>query len=154
MKKALALGLCCLLLVAAAGCGGDSDGGGTTTAVGGDNQGSLGPPTALTLTYRKSKRAKAEVARVTCTKDGTSATGYLTEDAIQACEDVDSRSKLLLEGPDLTKACTTIYGGPETFEVSGRVDYKTVEQTFKRTNGCQIDAWNKMVPLMPPGAPN
>jgi hypothetical protein len=159
MRRLLALLVCCCALVVLGGCGDDSDdgngGGNATTAVGGDNQGSLGPPTVLTFTYKESKGATAMTARLTCIPgEGAEATGYLEDNAEQACKDVDARAGLLREGPDLTKACTAIYGGPETLKASGRIDFKTVDQTFKRTNGCQIDAWNRMVPLMPPGAPS
>ena len=43
MNRFLAFALCCLMIGASAGCGDGSDGGTTTTAVGGNNQGSLGP---------------------------------------------------------------------------------------------------------------
>ena len=48
--------------------------------------------------------------------------------------------------------CTEIYGGPQVARVSGRVRGKAVNATFNRTNGCQIDRWDKLSPwLLPRG---
>jgi hypothetical protein len=48
--------------------------------------------------------------------------------------------------------CTEIYGGPQKARVVGVVDGKRVWSTFTRTNGCQIDRWQRISPwLVPPG---
>jgi hypothetical protein len=143
----------CASLLMLTGCGGGDSKTDSTAQVGGDNSGSLGPPTVLTLSYSESKGGKPETARLTCTKDRSSGTGYLASDADATCKQIDSISSLLIEGPDLTKACTQVYGGPQTLRVSGRVDYKTVNRTFERTNGCQIADWKELEPLLPANAP-
>ncbi|WP_052866144.1 SSI family serine proteinase inhibitor [Streptomyces niger] len=46
-------------------------------------------------------------------------------------------------------ACTMQYGGPATAHVTGRWAGRPVDATFKRDNGCEIDRWNKLTPLLP-----
>jgi hypothetical protein len=40
------------------------------------------------------------------------------------------------------QACTEQYGGPQEATVTGVVDGVPVDDAFKRTNGCEISAWN------------
>ncbi len=52
--------------------------------------------------------------------------------------------------PDIV--CTEIYGGPQRARVVGTVAGKRIWATFQRTNGCEIDRWNRVSPwLLPPG---
>jgi hypothetical protein len=52
--------------------------------------------------------------------------------------------------PDIV--CTEIYGGPQRARVVGTVAGKRIWATFTRTNGCEIDRWNRISPwLLPPG---
>ena len=46
--------------------------------------------------------------------------------------------------------CTEIYGGPQKARVVGVVDGKRVWSTFTRTNGCQIDRWQRISPWLVP----
>jgi hypothetical protein len=49
-------------------------------------------------------------------------------------------------------ACTEIYGGPQNARVVGTVAGKRIWVTFTRTNGCEIERWNRVSPwLLPPG---
>ncbi len=152
MRPILSLVTACIVALSLAACGGDSKVD-TPTSVGGDDSGSLGPPTVLTFTYKDGKKDR-ETARLTCTGErGSSGTGYLAKSADDACKQIDSAGKLLIDGPDETVACTQVYGGPETVKVSGRVDFETVDREFGRTNGCEIADWEKLQALLPPNAP-
>lgn len=46
-------------------------------------------------------------------------------------------------------ACTEIYGGPQVAEVRGTFRGKPVNTTFTRTNGCEIERWNRVRFLFP-----
>ncbi|MEY9214503.1 hypothetical protein NI17_019465 [Thermobifida halotolerans] len=46
--------------------------------------------------------------------------------------------------------CTMIYGGPETATVTGRIGDTEVNAEFSRTNGCEIDRWERLSPLLNP----
>jgi hypothetical protein len=40
--------------------------------------------------------------------------------------------------------CTQIYGGPQQALVTGRLNERKVWVRFKRTDGCQIERWNRL----------
>jgi Subtilisin inhibitor-like len=46
-------------------------------------------------------------------------------------------------------ACTEIYGGPEVAEVRGSLRGRPVTARFTRTDGCQIERWNRVRFLFP-----
>jgi Subtilisin inhibitor-like len=46
-------------------------------------------------------------------------------------------------------ACTEIYGGPEVAEVRGTLRGRRVAARFARTDGCQIERWNRVRFLFP-----
>jgi hypothetical protein len=41
-------------------------------------------------------------------------------------------------------ACTQIFGGPQVAEVRGRLRGRRVSSQFTRTDGCQIERWNRV----------
>lgn len=46
-------------------------------------------------------------------------------------------------------ACTMQYGGPATAHVTGTWAGRPVDATYDRSNGCQIERWDRLVPLLP-----
>jgi hypothetical protein len=44
--------------------------------------------------------------------------------------------------------CTQIYGGPLEARVFGTVGGREVDVLFNRTNGCEIDRWDRLAPLL------
>ena len=51
------------------------------------------------------------------------------------------------------QACPMIYGGPEQADVAGTWDGRTVNESYRRTNGCEVARWNRMVPALPAPGP-
>ncbi|MGV9944406.1 SSI family serine proteinase inhibitor [Streptomyces sp. NPDC003401] len=49
--------------------------------------------------------------------------------------------------------CTMRYGGPATARVTGRWAGRPVDTTFERGDGCQIERWDRFVPLLPGAGP-
>jgi len=45
--------------------------------------------------------------------------------------------------------CIEIYGGPQTARVEGVVLGVQVDAGFARTNGCEIERWDRLRPLVP-----
>lgn len=45
--------------------------------------------------------------------------------------------------------CTRIYGGPATAHIVGEWHGRSINARFSRTDGCEIDRWNKLVPALP-----
>jgi hypothetical protein len=45
--------------------------------------------------------------------------------------------------------CSMIYGGPQTAHISGRWRGRTVNEDYRRTNGCEVARWQRMIPVLP-----
>ncbi|MBC9729988.1 SSI family serine proteinase inhibitor [Streptomyces sp. TRM68367] len=45
--------------------------------------------------------------------------------------------------------CTMQYGGPATAHVTGTWAGRPVDAAYERSNGCQIERWDRLVPLLP-----
>ncbi|MFI9567637.1 SSI family serine proteinase inhibitor [Streptomyces rishiriensis] len=45
--------------------------------------------------------------------------------------------------------CTMRYGGPATAHVTGRWAGRPVDAAYDRSNGCEIERWDRLVPLLP-----
>ncbi|GGT21922.1 SSI family serine proteinase inhibitor [Streptomyces purpureus] len=45
--------------------------------------------------------------------------------------------------------CTQMYGGPATAHVTGTWQGRTIEAHFSRTDGCEVDRWEKLQPVLP-----
>ncbi|NGO69310.1 SSI family serine proteinase inhibitor [Streptomyces boncukensis] len=48
-------------------------------------------------------------------------------------------------------SCTMVYGGPATARVQGRWAGRPVDARYSREDGCEIDRWDRMIPLLPRG---
>jgi len=46
--------------------------------------------------------------------------------------------------------CTEIYGGPQRARVVGTVNGRRIFATFARSNGCEIDRWQRISPWLVP----
>jgi hypothetical protein len=46
-------------------------------------------------------------------------------------------------------ACTMQYGGKATARVTGTWAGRPVDATYDRSDGCQIERWDRLVPLLP-----
>ncbi|MFC5801305.1 hypothetical protein ACFPWT_11905, partial [Streptomyces formicae] len=53
------------------------------------------------------------------------------------------------EGAPEDSMCTQMYGGRATARITGTWQGRTVDATFDRTNGCEIDRWEKLEPVLP-----
>ncbi len=69
----------------------------------------------------------------------------------QACDllaDEAIRSRLV-DGIPADQMCTEIYGGPDEAHIVGELDGSAIDATITRANGCEIDAWESMLGLLP-----
>ena len=70
----------------------------------------------------------------------------------RACDRLEAGGAKLFAPLPKHIVCTEIYGGPQRARVVGTVEDKSVWATFSRTNGCNIDRWQRVSPwLLPPG---
>jgi hypothetical protein len=73
-------------------------------------------------------------------------------DVGHACRAVDRNTRWGREAfapaPD-DGVCTMRYGGPATAHVTGRWAGRPVDATYDRSDGCRIERWDRLVPLLP-----
>lgn len=64
-----------------------------------------------------------------------------------ACRALDALEEPFAPVP-AGRACTEIYGGPQTATVTGTYRGEPVDAEFDRTNGCEISRWDAHVDLL------
>jgi hypothetical protein len=76
-------------------------------------------------------------------------------DSADACAHLDRiGGPLPAVAPD--RICTMMYGGPQTAQVTGVWHGRRVIEDYRRTNGCEVARWTRMIPVLPapePGDP-
>jgi hypothetical protein len=134
-----------------AACGSDEDAGSddtsTTAAAPSDD--------AVDLTVSVTLDSGSREATLECGDGAASGTGFLAEPAAAeaACALVappGEARRRLVEGPQLGQACTQIFGGTEQATVTGTIGGATVDAEFHRADGCGIDDWTLLEPLLGP----
>jgi hypothetical protein len=69
------------------------------------------------------------------------------EHAEEACAALLEQEDALAPVPG-NVACTQIFGGPQEAQVAGVVRGREVHARFSRNNGCEIDRWDRLAPLL------
>lgn len=97
-----------------------------------------GPKTSLLFIYKENDQARETKKRVVCDSandcSGQGLVGLLGGVSWQ-------------ETPGATP-CTMIYGGPATLRVRGTLNGKQISTSFSRENGCEIERWGTIEPLL------
>ena len=105
--------------------------------------------TVLRVTYWEDSAKPSE--SVTWTLRCNPARGSLAHPA-RACARLAAGGAKLFAPLPRNIVCTEIYGGPQRARVAGTVNGRRVWATFARSNGCEIDRWERISPwLVPPG---
>ncbi|WP_051343391.1 SSI family serine proteinase inhibitor [Pseudonocardia spinosispora] len=115
-------------------------------------QGPTPPATKLTITIAGSPVAGHD-GRFVLTCDPA---GGQHPDPKNACAKLDQAAAArqdLFAGVPEGQMCAQVFGGPATAEVVGTWRDRTINTKITRTDGCQTDRWNKLVPVIPPEAP-
>lgn len=121
------------LFALAAGCGDD------------DAPGDAGQPpgdaTDLTVTLDADGPGgrPPDVAEVRCPEDGAQTA---------ACEAVDALPDDAPAPVPPEAVCTQIYGGPDVARIEGTLRGEQVDTELTRSNGCEIDRFNRILPLL------
>ncbi len=99
--------------------------------------------TALTIEVSTGKSDRpTKVWTLTCPDQGT------LPQPRKACAQLAATKKPFVPTPK-DAACTLIYGGPEEATVRGRFRERSVSTQFTRTNGCEIERWERVGFLFP-----
>lgn len=104
-----------------------------------------GGGTDLTIVVRDGS-GKTSTWRLTC--DPPSGTH---PDPKTACRVLEDTGAAALPPVPKDKACTQIYGGPETATITGTWQGNKIVSEFARNDGCQINRWKLMEGLLPRG---
>ena len=84
--------------------------------------------------------------RLTCNPPGGT-----HPDPKAACRALEANGAVALPPVPKDKACTQIYGGPETASITGTWQGQPVMSRFARNDGCQISRWKLLEGLLPLG---
>jgi hypothetical protein len=99
------------------------------------------------LTIVINNRSSSSVTwRLTCNPPGGT-----HPDPEAACHALVANGAVALPPVPQDKACTQIYGGPETASITGTWQGQPVMSRFARNDGCEISRWKLMEGLLPPG---
>ncbi|HWI07774.1 MAG TPA: hypothetical protein VNT54_09695 [Solirubrobacteraceae bacterium] len=132
------------LLLALAGCGEQDEPAAPSTTAASD-------PVELTVVYDDA-RGRTATGTLTCRGTDRRAEGalYRGVSAAELCARVRGLRDLLTREPDRTRACTQIYGGPQTARVTGTIGDEKVDRRFSRTNGCEIADYRRAAGMLRP----
>lgn len=136
MRYALLLTAVSVLLLA--GCGNQVRGGDTGDDPSVDSAGA----TDLTVSVKPGRGKDERTYTLTCDPPGGD-----HPDPAAACRTLDRLDDPFAPVPP-NAMCTEIYGGPQTATVTGTFRGETVNAHFARTNGCEIDRWDKHLGLL------
>jgi hypothetical protein len=103
------------------------------------------PPTRLTVTVWPRGEGKAGQRRWTLT---CSPAGGTHPTPKRAC-DALARSPGAMRPVAGDAMCTQIYGGPQQARVQGTFRGRRIESEFGRSNGCELDRWDRLRALFP-----
>ena len=112
----------------AAGCGDDGDAAGDQSATN----------LHLALDVDGSGGKRAQAAQIVCEQ------GMETS----PCPEVAALTAADLAPVPTGMACTEIYGGPDTATISGTLHGEAVNATLRRSNGCEIERFNRVARLL------
>jgi hypothetical protein len=103
------------------------------------------PATDLTIVFDDGS-GSAKTWQLTCDPAGGT-----HPDPEAACRVLETNGAAALPPVPKDKACTQIYGGPETATITGTWQGNQVTSRFARNDGCQISRWKLMEGLLPRG---
>ena len=115
---------------------------GLLLAVGGCSNGEDDQPgtsTDLTITVTADEGATPVVMQLECDPPR----GDHPQPA-EACKEIAAAGLSIFQPVPKDQACTMIYGGPQEATISGSFKGAHVEGEFNRSNGCEIDRWEKL----------
>ena len=121
----------------------------TLVACGSDSSAGTSDATSLTVTFWPDGPQGG--TKRTWSLRCAPASGTLARPAA-ACRRLAAGGTELFAGVPKDVVCTQIYGGPQTGRVVGTLQGERVSAAFSRSDGCQIERWERVSPwLLPRG---
>ncbi len=141
-----------LIVMATSGCGtlgeeetGECAGGGATIP---GCDGTPSPYLEVTVWPDGEERGSPIMTTLSCTPTGGDVADAEAACTLLADEGVDVFAPVPEDAP-----CTLLYGGPAEAQITGSVDGVEVNVRLSRDNGCEIDRWDRLSPMLPPFEP-
>ncbi|MGW5420157.1 SSI family serine proteinase inhibitor [Streptomyces sp. NPDC003943] len=112
------------------------------------------PATSLTVSIERSGYAEADgTFRLECGGNEGTAPGGTHPAAENACKRLEQLTRAGGDDPFAAvpegQMCTEQYGGPATAHITGNWQGRSVDAHFSRANGCEIDRWENLRPVLP-----
>jgi hypothetical protein len=123
------------LLVALAACGTGTSGGESPAP----GEPAEATPTDLVISVTPDAGAAPRELSLTCDPPGGD-----HPNAAAACDRLAQAGSQVFEPVPADRACTEIFGGPQTATITGVYDGTAVDASFSRENGCEIDRWDTL----------
>nr|WP_055603604.1 SSI family serine proteinase inhibitor [Streptomyces aureus] len=111
----------------------------------------LSPPEHLTVTVSESGHPDADGTFELRCEDGARAGGNhpARENACERLGQLAKEGGNPFEPVPADQFCTQVYGGPALAHITGTWQGRTVDARFSRANGCEIDRWENLEPVLP-----
>ncbi len=144
---------------AATSAGATTSSGATTSPGATPSRGASSAATAGTVTAPAAPNGPTDLTIVLDPGGGARSTWTLTCDPAggnhpspaQACASLASRGESALAPVKRDQMCTQIFGGEQTATISGTWRGEPVTAMLSRANGCEIERWDSLKGLLPPG---
>ena len=137
MRRALGRAAAALALVSISACG--SDASDSAEPSGGTSSESSGSGTELTIEVSPGDGARTSSYDLRCDPPGGD-----HPQPEQACDAIATAGVGVFDPVPSDQACSQVFGGPQNATVTGTYAGRQVDATFIRSDGCQIDRWEKL----------
>ncbi|MET9671540.1 SSI family serine proteinase inhibitor [Streptomyces sp. NPDC006482] len=109
----------------------------------------LSPPDTLTVTIAESGVPAADgTYELTC-DDQAGGTHPAADDACERLEQLAKAGTNPFKAVPGDAFCTQVYGGPAVAHITGTWQGREIDARFSRVNGCEIDRWTNLQPVLP-----
>ncbi|MEV4936748.1 SSI family serine proteinase inhibitor [Streptomyces zaomyceticus] len=109
----------------------------------------LTPPDTLTVTVAESGHRSADgTFELTC-DEGAEGNHPAREHACRRLDQLAEAGANPFAPVPADQLCTQVYGGPAVAHITGTWQGRTVDARFSRADGCEIDRWENLEPVLP-----
>ncbi|MDV9190578.1 SSI family serine proteinase inhibitor [Streptomyces sp. SR27] len=109
----------------------------------------LSTPDSLTVTISESGYPEADgTFDLTC-DDRAGGNHPAAENACKRLEQLATEGGNPFKPVPADQLCTQVYGGPALAHITGTWQGRRIDARFSRANGCEIDRWENLEPVLP-----
>lgn len=109
----------------------------------------LSPSESLTVTVSESGHPDADGTFELRCDDRAGGNHPARDNACERLEQLAKEGGNPFEPVPADRFCTQVYGGPALAHITGTWQGRTVDARFSRANGCEINRWENLEPVLP-----